>query len=344
MEPADLDRLVEAHVAHELARWDSGAVEAVLRDEISAAWEWLGQVTVGELAPAAPTAARLAGALASTALTDEMLGLIVDATLAARDATAASALTPADLVGRRDLDAAVDQLAGMEALRTAAIRAFTDSTAYHRLVAHVLYHGIKAYVLTENVLARRLPGASSMVRLGQRGLNAAAPRLEDAVDKRLSAFVQANIGDTLRDSRRFLEQTLDAATLHDLVDEAWTQAARRPLAGTGELVTDADVESLTVTVGALVQQVVAGGRVIPVVEDAVRRLLDTYAECRVAPLLTDLGVEPDRLATDLAALARPVLDRARPLLEDRIRARLSDFYGSAAAAAVISQSSGPPAT
>ena len=42
----------------------------------------------------------------------------------------------------------------------------------------MLYRGVKDYVLTENVLARRIPGASSIVRFGQRGLNTAAPGLE----------------------------------------------------------------------------------------------------------------------------------------------------------------------
>ncbi|MFN8097190.1 MAG: hypothetical protein U0Q21_02710 [Dermatophilaceae bacterium] len=334
METADLDRLLEAHVAHELASWSPDALASALRDEVAAVWEWLERVTVADLAPAAPTSERVASAIAATPLTDELIGLIVDAVLSARSAAADSGLAPADLLGRADLDDVIDQIAGMEALRNEAIRAFTESTAYHRLVAHVLYHGIKGYVLTENVFARRLPGASSMVKLGQRGLNAAAPKLEDAVDKRLSAFVQANIGDTLRDSRRYLESTLDAATLHDLVDEAWTDIARHPLATGVDIVTDADLESLTVTMGALAQRVLASGLLTPVVQRWLSSLLEAYAECQVAALLTDLGADPERLAIDLAAFARPLLDRATAdgVLEARIRARLSGFYRSAAAA------------
>jgi delta 1-pyrroline-5-carboxylate dehydrogenase len=68
-------------------------------------------------------------------------------------------------------------------------------------------------VLTENVIARKVPGASSLVRLGKRGLNAAVPQLEAGVDRQLKTFVQANVSDTLKDSRRYLDRK-DPAIRH----------------------------------------------------------------------------------------------------------------------------------
>ena len=193
-------------------------------------WEWLERVTVADLAPAAPTSERVASAIAATPLTDRLIGLIVDAVLSARSAAADSGLAPADLLGRADLDDVIDQIAGW---RPYAARRFAHSPRARHTTgsSHVLYHGIRGYVLTENVFARRLPGASSH---GQaRPAGSQCGRAEARGRRRqtaLRAFVQAASGDTLRDSRRYLESTLDAAALHDLVDGAWTDIARHPLA------------------------------------------------------------------------------------------------------------------
>mgnify|MGYP002653035203 CR=1 FL=1 len=106
-------------------------------------------------------------------------------------------------------------------------------------MSHVLYQGVKGYLLTENVVARKLPGASTLVKFGQKTMSAAAPNLEAGVDRRLTAFVEANLSETLRESRRYLEATPTPELLTEMADEVWTTLADRPV---GEIIGVADPE------------------------------------------------------------------------------------------------------
>ena len=128
-----------------------------------------------------------------------------------------------------DYDALVGLLADDRSVRDAVIAAVTASKGYRKLVSHVLYQGVKGYLLTENVVARKLPGASTLVKFGQKTMSAAAPNLEAGVDRRLTAFVEANLSETLRESRRYLEATLTPELLTEMADEVWTTLADRPV-------------------------------------------------------------------------------------------------------------------
>ena len=245
-----------------------------------------------------------------------------------RERVTEDGLTLADVVRRDDLLTLAASLGRNERLRSELIGALTSSTAYRRLVAHVLYRGVKAYVLTENVFARKIPGASSLVRLGQRGLNTAAPGLERAVDAQLSAFVEANIAETLRESRRYLEATLDERLVRALAEEAWDSAARRPVGDLGELMDDDDLEGLIAALGAMSAAALASGRITPLVEAVVADLLQEHADDTPADLLDDLGLTTEVVIAAVLPLAEHALGRpaVQAHLESRIRARLSAFY------------------
>ena len=320
--------LLEAHVRFEVERWSGPGLAATIREEVTALYAWLDSVRLGEVVPAgeaAPVAARLVERLA---VTDQTAASLADVLATARDAIADSDLRVRDLARRQDVLALADSAARLDRLRPEVIDAVTASTAYRRLVAHVLYAGVKDYVLTENVFARRIPGASSLVRFGQRGLNTAAPGLEQAVDRQLSAFVEANIAETLRESRRYLEATLDAPMMRVLAEEAWAQLAPRPLADLAGLADEEDVERLSRDLVGLAQHALATGHLTALLERATHDLLTRYAHRAPADLLRELGLDEESVADALTEVGGVLTDQpaVRRLVEARVRARLTAFY------------------
>lgn len=322
--------MLEAHVRFELARWEEDRLEQTVREEVEAAFDWLAGISVADLLPAAQTAQAVAALVDDIPVTDEFVGFVVDLILAGRATLLESDTTVSQTVRTDDVHSVVDQLSEMDELRGRAIGAVTGSTAYHQLVAHVLYHGVKAFVLSENVLARKLPGAQSLIRLGQRGLNSAAPGLEDSVDRQLKRFVQNQVGETLTDSRRFLDHILTGETAHNLVDEMLGELGPRPIGTLVESAEDGDVEALAVTAAPLARHLLDSGIAAALVEPALERVLTAYGECEVTALLADFGVDADLVATHLTALAAPSVETARAtgFLEERLRERLGAFYDS----------------
>lgn len=326
--------LLEAHVRFELERWSGDGLTAAVREEVDALYAWLASIRLSDLAPAEPVAASLARTVEQVPVTEGTAAVLAELVTTTLHSLADSAVSVRDLARREDVLGVAGAAARLDRLRAELITALTASTAYRRLVAHVLYRGVKDYVLTENVLARRIPGASSLVRFGQRGLNTAAPGLEQAVDRQLSAFVEANIAETLRESRRYLEATLDARMVRMLAEEAWGQLAPRRVSELATLADDEDLERLSAEVVVLIEHTLRSGRLTPLVEAGVRDLLTRHADDAPADLLSDLGLGADEVADVLTASVVPLVDQpeVRRFVEARIRARLTAFYTSEACA------------
>lgn len=322
--------LLEAHVAFELARW-SDDLASTVAEQVEALYAWLDSVALEDVAPADGTAAAIARHVEQVPLGESTGWLLAEIVRSVRERLTEDGLALADLVQREELITLVGAVGRHERVRSELIGALTSSTAYRRLVAHVLYRGVKAYVLTENVLARKIPGASSLVRFGQRSLNTAAPGLEKAVDTQLSAFVEANIAETLRESRRYLEATVDEPMVRAIAEEAWDAAAQRPLADLGHLVSDDDdLEELTERLAGILAEALASGRITPLIEATVADLLEEHAEDSPVELLNELGLSAEAVTDALTPLAEQMLTlpAVREYLESRIRSRLTAFYAS----------------
>jgi hypothetical protein len=325
----DAGRLLEAHVAFELARWSGEGAREALRVEVEAVLAWAWSRPLGDVLPD-DTPALVADVVTDLPVTAATVDVAAEVVAAADEALAASDLTVADLAQRTHVDELVDLLASWEEPRGRAVAAVTSSEAYSRLVAHVLYRGIKAYLLTENVIARRLPGASALVRLGQRGLSSAAPSLEAGVDRQLTGFVQANIADTLAESRRYLDATLDRQTLASMAAEAWDSVQTRSVAAVTDGLGADDLDELVHRCAPLVQDVLGSGLPAAVAAAVARRLIDRFGDRPVGETLDGLGVDRAQLADLIATWATPAVARAAAsgLLEARVRARLEPFYAA----------------
>ncbi|GAA3601393.1 hypothetical protein GCM10022199_01040 [Marihabitans asiaticum] len=326
----DPAQLLEAHVAFEMARWTGDRLDESVAEHAGAVRRWLDGVTAAEVAPAEATAGTLGRVVAGLDLSDALLEAVADVVAAGHEVLTTFDAPVGEIVDGDDYDALVGLLADDRSVRDAVIAAVTASKGYRKLVSHVLYQGVKGYLLTENVVARKLPGASTLVKFGQKTMSAAAPNLEASVDRRITAFVEANLSETLRESRRYLEATLTPELLTEMADEVWTTLADRPV---GEIVGVADPEGtreVVVALGPVVRRWRDEGVIAEVVESVAVEALKEHADRSVGELLEEWGVELETVVADAVELLRPSLEYAHAsgFLEERIRAHLEPFYSS----------------
>lgn len=325
----DPQELLEAHVAFELARWTGDAWREQVSGEVDALFGWLATVPVADLATADSSVAlrrAAVGALRDPAVRDGAATALVEAV----DAALPDDLTVADLVSRGDYDRAVGVVVAMTGVRNEVIRQVTTSQAYSNLLAHVLYHGLKAYVLTENVVARKVPGASSLVRIGQAAVKTAAPRLEKGIDRQLTSFVEANISDNIRESRRYLESALDEDVLRTVADEVWASNAHRPLTDARELTGDVEVATAVDLAADVLSSMLADGPVADMIDAGAEEWFRRNGSRPAADVLADLGVTADSVRDPLLDLLAPGVATAvsTGYVEERIRERLAPFYAT----------------
>jgi hypothetical protein len=319
--------MLEAHVRFELERLTGDGLDETVRTEVEALLGWLDQVSLDDLASAEMVSEAVL-AWVDTLSESQLQQHVTDTLLWARESLAQAPESVADVLTREDAARWATALAGMDDARNELLEQITTSKAYSHLVAHVVYRGVKSYLLTENVLAKRIPGASSLVRLGQRGLGAAAPGLEQNVDRQLIAFVDANIADTVRDSRRFIDGMIDEQTVASASGEAWDAAADRPVATAATLLTDDEVGTLAELVGQQWSTLRETDLVRRTISDCITSFFEAHGSRPVADLLDEVGVTAQVVTESLLPLARSSVQHAADTgyLEQRVRARLAAFY------------------
>lgn len=321
--------MLDAHVRFELDRISGAGLARTVAEETSALFDWLRTVRVADVLPDPEATGQVAVGIVEAVRIDERSAeLLAEAVVSVHRTLLADASPISELVADEDFDALVAVLVTMRDARRELLDVLTTSDAYTRLVSHVLYHGVKSYVLTENVVARRVPGAQSLMALGQRGLNRAVPSLEGQVDRQLLAFVQANITDTLRESQRYLDQMLDDELISAMAREAWQAHRNRSAASVAGLVTADQLAGITGPAAAMWEQLRSAGLVRRVVRTIVMDLLERHGERTVGGLIDEAGLTEEWVAEQMVETLRPAVEHARDdgFLEARIRARLEPFY------------------
>jgi hypothetical protein len=305
------EEMLEAHIAFEVAAWTESLTET-LSAQTNVVFEWLDGVTLGSVFSEADL----------DAVIDAIVIPDVSASVMAVRWWALNDQTPIDeLMDREDYDRAARAVAGLSDLQEAVVEQITTSKVYGSLISHVLFNGIRTYVMTESPIAR-VPGASSLMRMGQNAFDTAAPRLSKGIERQLTAFVAANLQDSLRDSRTYLTTVVDEQAMTDIADEAWERNAGSTLAEIAALVGEDALTELL----AIGQDVIAYLVATPTFRGALQTVLDESSGRTVGELLAEAGITADMVI----ALVRPWILRAADdgLLEQFVRERLTAFYST----------------
>ena len=321
-------KILDAHVQFELDRWSGTGLKRSLTEEVDALFAWLGTVRVAEVLMPAQVSDGLARA--ARAQPAELVRTIDQGARTVHDTLERDESTLAELLPRERFDQLAGAIIGLEEIRRTVIAQIMGSSVYTQLVAHELYHGIKNYILKENVLARRVPGASSLLRFGQSALGSATPSLERSIDRQLESFINANVQETVRDSQDHLDTTLDTDVLWSAAEEFWSAHADEQVATGARRLSSSSLDELL----AAVRDVWASFCQTPFFDRIVQLLVadffQEHGDQNVDVLLADLGITSDAVARELTQALAPVLDKARDsgYLESRIRSRLDAFYST----------------
>ncbi len=301
--------MLEAHVAFEVAAWTE-SLNDTLAVTTATVFDWLDGVSLGSVI----SESDLDVLIETTPLPDLTTSVLALHAAALEDGTAM-----ADLVRREDFDRIAQVLSTMTGLQEAVVEQITTSEVYADLISHVLFHGIRNYVMTESPIAR-VPGASSLMRMGQSAFDSAAPRLSKGIEKQLTAFVSANLQETLRESQQFLTTVVDDQAMGQVADDLYDRNADSTLADAAALIPEETLAELS----AIGQDAWAHLSATASFRDMLQAVLDANAARPVGELLA----EADITAGSVAAFVRPWILRAADdgVLEAVISQRLAAFY------------------
>lgn len=331
------ERLLDAHVAHELASLTGDDGAQVLVAEVLAALAGLDDVPVGELVDADEVTATVVAGIERVGGSAAVAAVVTELVPALHGLDAAEEHLLGDVVDRTHVEALVDVLAGSSGLRTAVLDRLGRSPTLAVLSMRFVQALLGEAVEQNRKRAEKLPGMRSALKVGDfaaRQAKGLAPRqLEQAIGGAADRGAQV----AMERVSRALVETLDEDLVRVAVLELWDLHAAEPVAGLRAYLTAEEAEQVAGVGHAGWLDARTTPMVAAVAAAAVRGFLDRWGTSTVGELRAALGLDDDWLAAAVGRHAPRAVAALHDhgVLEVLVRRRLADFYASPAARAVL---------
>lgn len=331
-----LDTLLEAHVRHELNRFRSPHYRQTIQEEAAAFFKWIKTLTLGELITPEQIIAiidRIVVEMPVAGGVTELAGEMSQRVLA-HPQNRETALE--DIFSRHNYDDFVDKIGALVSARKDAIHRLVHSSIYSQQISEVLYTGIKEYLLTENILAQKVPGVASLIKLGKFAMNKTMHPLEMMVEKTVKHYIEANLSNTIRRSEKSLNAYFDEAHIIEMGEEIWNTLSKTKLAEYFRMVNAGDLEDFIVIGYDFWMHFRKTSYFKEIYTDLVYFFFEKYGGRELSLVVEEVGVTEEMAVRELNESLSLALEKALQsgYLEERIRNRLADFYHSPETAAL----------
>jgi hypothetical protein len=324
-------KLREAHVQFLLSRLQDDGLSETIDRELAAAYEWGMSVTLNDIIDRELLISMILRLVGTAPFNEELRGIVVKSVITGIQSELNNGANIQSLVPKAEYDKAITHYAQFEKIRVDVIRMVLESPIYSELITDVLYHGIKDYVMTENVVVKKVPGVSALMKAGAKSLNKAMPKLEHAAEGTIKKFISGNLRSSVELSEKILNNALSENNIKTIADHFWETISEKDFSKFKHYVTDEDIDN-TIAIGdELWTEVRQTDYLNNMIERIVEHVLDEIGDKKVADLVNDIGYTQEYISAELkqilpGSLAREALWQ---YLEARIRSSVDDFYSSA---------------
>lgn len=347
-EPAMNDlihQLTEAHIKHELDRFRDEGYKQTIEEEVSAVFEWVKKIKLKEVV----TPEQILGIIHRNVVKLPVAGGVTELTGEMSQKVLASSQNKKtsleDIFARKQYDDIVDKVGSLTAARNDVIHRIVTSSAYSQQISEVLYTGIKEYLLEENIIAKKVPGISSLIKVGKFAVNKTMHSLEVAIEKKVKSYIESNLESTIRRSEKSLINYFDETRIVDTGEEIWESIAETKLSEYFSAIDGNDMEDFIVIGYDFWLHFRKTKYFKGIYTELVKYFFKKYGDKELDVILEDIGVTREMVINELVEIIAPGIEKALSIgyLEERIRARLEDFYLSKKAASIISPKKKSPA-
>lgn len=325
-----LQQLEQLQVKFLLDRLQGEGLVATITREAEAFYGWGNTATVSSVIDAEKLKQHISRLVKTVPFTAELRGIVVQAVITAVESDLNDSANLKTLVPKKEYDKAITHYATFEKVRMDIVRLILESPIYSELISDVLYHGIKDYVLKENPLTKNVPGVSSLMKLGAKGLNKAMPKLEETAETTIKKFINANLRSSVDLSERILNNALSENNIRSIADHFWSTLSEKQFSRAKKYVEEDKVNDTARLVEEFWFEIREAEYLHNMIHQIVDYIFANYGERTVSDLFNNLGYDQAFVVPELQKMLPDLLQReaVQELLKQRIRANLRDFYSS----------------
>ena len=237
-----------------------------------------------------------------------------------------------DLLSDEQFREVLKKVLEMKSLREQLIREAVSNPIYGEMISEVLYHGITDYI-TKNPLAKKIPGAQSMMKLGKSVMDMATPNVEAGIKK----YISQNISASLKQSEKFLIRNLSDEKITRVATDVWNEVKLNRIAVFRDYVAESDIEDFFVIGFEYWRELRKTDYYRDMIDAGVDFFFRKYGKTTLTGLLDEMGVDQDMIVAEAMHYAPHIIEvlHKKGLLEKAIRRQLEPFFHSDAARALL---------
>ncbi len=333
-----IHQFLEAHVEHELNRFKDECYKQTIEEEVSAVFEWVKKIKLKDVI----TPEQILGIIRRNVVelpvaggVTELAGEMSQKVLASRHNKKTSL---EDIFARKQYDDIVDKVGSLEKARKDLIHRVVNSPVYSQQISEVLFTGIKEYLLAENIFAKKVPGVSSLIKVGKFAVNKTMHSLEVAIENKVKGYIESNLGNTIKRSERSLNEYFNKSQIVDAGEEIWESIAKTKLSEYFNTIESNDMEDFIIIGYDFWLHFRKTPYFKGIYTELVKYFFKKYGDRELDVILEDVGVTREMVIGELIEIVSPGIEKALEIgyLEERIRARLESFYLSKKTASLAS--------
>ncbi|MBP9884847.1 MAG: hypothetical protein KBF93_01025 [Leptospiraceae bacterium] len=333
---SQLQTLLNAHIEYELSQWKGQNLKDNLKIEIESLYDTLVEMSIEDFVDK-----KTITELAKIYLTSREIGKEEESlALAISEATYRLISSNQDqltsLSTKAIFDEAMNMGMSMKELRKDVIHTVINSPVYTKMISSVLYNAIADFAGGENAFAKNVPVASSLLKMGQDFLGN-IPGMQAGIEKNLTAFIQSNLQNSLKQSEKLLNQELDSKTSKELTDEIWRFLNTKKISDLQHYANTDDFKKIFAIVKLEWEHIKTSPLLLQILDTNLDVILSRYKGKKIKELLALYKIEKKDITENITKIAESYISnpQIQTHLTNRLKLRLEGFYNSSEAKKII---------
>lgn len=327
--------LLAAHRAHLLNQFSANCVNATLTREINAFLDWSQTRPINKVALLENIQGVAQHYVLEQAPTAALQQQILHLVKAAINSPINDKTYIHQLLEHKNYLAIVDKIASHEQLRADIIHTIVGNPVYAKLLSDIVYQALSDYLVNENPLAKKVPGMSSIMKMGKGLMESTGGNA--AIESALKSYLHKNTQKIVDISEKILIKTLDAKQIHHVADQLWHKVKGLPLSVAKQYINQQDIEFGVETGVMLWNHARHTSYAKEMLNELIAAWYNDFAQQDGVSLLASLNISRESLVQDILVFAQSVVADmlATGFIAERIDAQLNEFYNSEAVAQIF---------
>lgn len=324
------DALIQAHLQHILTQLQS---TETLSAEVDALMDWLSQQALSTLLPLSRIQQIAQQYALDLPLTNQLRDDIVSIIQNALDHPANKTTTLAEIIPSDSVETVARYLSEQKQHRETLIHEIFSNPAYAKMLSQTISHAITDY-MENNVIAKKVPGMGSLMKLGKSALESAT---NSNFDSALQQYLNRNINSIIGISEKMANKHLDDAQVYNIINQIWQGISHQKLSKVRQYAPAQTIQDSAVMVHDTWNHLRTTSFIQQQVMDGIAHWYARNQQRSPMDLLADLNVSADTIRTEIQHSALPIIQLAieSGYPAQRIEVLLRQFYESAAAQAIL---------